>query len=52
MELSIHELAILIGALGTEDAEYGLSDEARSLLERLREVRARRVEEARSLSDY
>jgi len=49
MELSVMDLSALISALGTEDAEYGLSDETRELLARLRTARTRRLEEIREI---
>jgi hypothetical protein len=45
MELSMAEIRILIEAVGTLDAEYGLDAVGAALLARLREVRDRRAAE-------
>lgn len=42
MELSLAELTMLIEAMGTQDAEYGLRSEGEASLARLQEVRDRR----------
>lgn len=39
--ITLSEVEILVEALGTLDAEYGLTDEGRALLERMTEARTR-----------